>query len=464
MKNKRYILFFFVYLLFACTNLQTGFYKSLSEERPIFYQIIIDRFFDGDKTNNYRVDISNPYGFHGGDLRGIYDKIGYLSDLGVNAVILSPVIDNVDGFVEYEGYKHYGYHGYWPENFEKIEEHFGDFVILSRLSSELHRLRIAYIQDIVLNHAGYKSIWEKNGLWVRSVRFGGCIDNDDLRQCLFGLPDFKTERKDVRRFLINSYKALMKKVNFDGVRIDAMKHFDSILLNEIRDEFNDIKPDTIFIGEYWGSSANEMWLSLFLRYRIDYLFDFEFRDYVSGFLRGSMRPEVFVSYLNKRYEIAEKGFIVFLNNHDLDGIITHFDLKDQEEEGKILKIMAILQFVGGGSPLIYYGEENGLKVGKGIDNRRDMQFGECIKGIRSLYKDLISMKKRGILSGKFLAEYEEGLLLIRLENSSGEIITIINPDRDEKRLRIYNKDFKIIGLGYLILRIKENIIEPLLLH
>ncbi|MCX7944702.1 MAG: alpha-amylase family glycosyl hydrolase [Deltaproteobacteria bacterium] len=431
---------------------------------PVFYQILIDRFYDGDKTNNYMVDKSNPYGYHGGDLKGIYEKIGYLKELGVNSVIISPILDNVKSYVDYQGYKHYGYHGYWPENFDRIEEHFGDFKIMSKVSEELHRVGISYIQDIVINHAGYKSIWERNTLWVRSIRFGGCIDNDELKQCLFGLPDFKTERSDVRSFLIKVYKELMKRVRFDGLRIDAMRHVDNVVVRDIKEELRKINPDIVLIGEYWGSSADIRWTSIFSDYSVDFLFDFEFRDYLSGFLRKAMRAEVFVSYLNKRYSVAEKNYIVFLNNHDLDGIMTHFEINDKDVETNLLRIMAILQFVCGGIPLIYYGEENGLRVGKGIDNRRDMEFTEKIKGIREFYRKLIHYKKMGILSGNFKAEYIEGILTIVLKNSFGEIMLLVNCEDVERSKEVLGKSIIIRSLDFELLKVNPNGVERLIVH
>ncbi|MCX7957784.1 MAG: alpha-amylase family glycosyl hydrolase [Deltaproteobacteria bacterium] len=285
-----------------------------------------------------------------------------------------------------------------------------------------------------------------------------------MKECLFGLPDFRTEREDVRQFLVRKYKELAKRAGFDGVRIDAMKHFDSKLVIELRKEFTKINTDMIFIGEYWGSAPDEKWMSVFSEYNVDFLFDFEFRDYLSGFLRGVMRPEVFVSYLNRRYNFAEKGFIVFLNNHDMDGLITHFDDINEKDEGNLLRIMALMQFVSGGAPLIYYGEENGIRVGKGIENRRDMQFSERVMGLRSFYKRLVSLKKKGMLSGKFSAKYENGLLIINIGNMYGEIKAIVNRDRNEKEFQINGNYIKVPSLDCLLIKSDSGGMEYLIPH
>jgi len=462
--NRILLTIILILVLNSCSNRHIGFYKNIRDEQPVFYQILIDRFYDARKTNNFKVDLTNPYGFHGGDLYGIFEKVGYLRELGINAVILSPVIDNVDKYVNYKGYKHYGYHGYWPEDFNRIEEHFGDFKILSSLSEEFHRNGIAYIQDIVLNHSGYKSIWEKNSFWVRSPVTGGCIDNDDLRQCLFGLPDFKTERDDVRRYLTLRYKELLRKGGYDGVRIDAMKHIDKIMVKELFDELRKVNSDIISIGEYWGSSADSKGISLLNEYGTDFLFDFDFRDYLSGFLRGALRDLVFVSYLNNRYEIADKNFIVFLNNHDLDGLITQFDDMNEADIGKVYRLMALMQFICGGNPIIYYGEENGLKVGKGIENRRDMQFNEQIRGIRYFYRELISLRKRGLFTGKFKALLENDLLVIHLNNKYGEIISVINRHRIRKEIEINNNRITLEPLDFILFKNGYKGIEELIPH
>ncbi|MGC8927589.1 MAG: alpha-amylase family glycosyl hydrolase [Myxococcota bacterium] len=459
---KIYILIFI--FLVSCVDKRVGFYKNIRAEHPVFYQLLIDRFYDGDRTNNYLTAKANPYGYHGGDLKGVLEKIDYLKELGINALLISPVLDNIPYYVDFQGYRHYGYHGYWPDYFDKIEENFGDFRLLKKVASELHKNGIAYIQDIVLNHVGYKSHWVENPLWVRSPKYGGCIDNNDLKMCLFGLPDFKTEREDVRRFLINSYKNLFYQSGFDGVRIDAMKHIDKTIIHELREELRENNQDIVFIGEYWGSSADEKGLSLLKEYNVDFLFDFEFRDYLSSYLRGVMRGEAFVAYLNKRYEIAEKGFIVFLNSHDLDGLITHFDGIEGENKVRLYKTMAMMQFISGGVPLIYYGEENGIDVGKGIENRRDMSFNERYKGIRSFYKELIALKKSGILNGKFLAEFDNGILVLRLMNFNQQVICFINRAEGEKEFHFENNLIKLKPYDFLLLKKSSGGLEDIIPH
>src|SRR6478736_4489973 len=78
----------------------------------VIYQIMIDRFANGDPNNDINVEPSVPGKFHGGDWQGVIDKLDYLQSLGVTTLWISPVVKNVE---EDAGIS--GYHGYWAQDF-----------------------------------------------------------------------------------------------------------------------------------------------------------------------------------------------------------------------------------------------------------------------------------------------------------------------------------------------------------
>ena len=57
----------------------------------VLYFVLIDRFADGDPNNNPRVDLRNPGGWHGGDLKGLTQQLDELKDLGITALWINPV-------------------------------------------------------------------------------------------------------------------------------------------------------------------------------------------------------------------------------------------------------------------------------------------------------------------------------------------------------------------------------------
>lgn len=122
----------------------------------IVYSLMIDRFDDGDATNNdqganvYRRN-ADPY-FNGGDLAGITRRVPYLKELGVTAVWVSPPTATQwwDPATQYSGY-----HGYWPVHFKEIDAHFGTIDDYRNLSRTLHGNGMYLIQDVVVNQVGH---------------------------------------------------------------------------------------------------------------------------------------------------------------------------------------------------------------------------------------------------------------------------------------------------------------------
>ncbi|MDI7267955.1 MAG: alpha-amylase family glycosyl hydrolase, partial [Myxococcota bacterium] len=124
----------------------------------IVYQIVVDRFADGDPNNNYNVDRNSPGRYHGGDWQGIIDKLDYIEALGVTAIWISPVVGNVD---EDAGYG--SYHGYWTQDFLRVNPNFGDLAKLREMVDACHRRGIKVILDVVTNHIGPLFFYDMNG-------------------------------------------------------------------------------------------------------------------------------------------------------------------------------------------------------------------------------------------------------------------------------------------------------------
>jgi alpha-amylase len=122
----------------------------------ILYQVLIDRFADGDAGNNYRVS-SAPVRWHGGDWKGLEESLPYLEELGVTALWISPIVKNVDTDAGVDGY-----HGYWTQDFTELNPHFGDLASLRRLVASAHERGMKVILDIVTNHVGQLFYYDIN--------------------------------------------------------------------------------------------------------------------------------------------------------------------------------------------------------------------------------------------------------------------------------------------------------------
>lgn len=134
--------------------------------KDVVYQIITDRFYDGDPTNNV------PAGFdptlydgtgddlklyQGGDWAGIIDKIPYLKGMGVTAVWISAPYENRDTeILDYKADESYdrwtSFHGYHVRNYFATNKHFGTLSEFEGLRDALHDNGIKLIIDFVTNH------------------------------------------------------------------------------------------------------------------------------------------------------------------------------------------------------------------------------------------------------------------------------------------------------------------------
>jgi glycosidase len=389
--------------------------------QAVLYFAITDRFADGDPSNDFQVDINAKGTFHGGDLEGLIEHLDEISQLGVNALWITPVVKNIDGFVTGAGFPDWAYHGYWADDFTRMDPRFGTEEQLKTLVEECHKRGIRVLLDVVYNHAGYNSNLTKDPKtkdWFRTEEQGTC-GQDDLTSCVSGLPDFKTELPEVDAYLLSAHLGRAKRVGLDGFRIDTVKHvghpFWKLHRARIRSEIGN---NFFLLGEVWGGDAQVLdpWFS---GDELDAGFDFSFQGSVVSWLLGRGRSIAFDRYLKMREKIRD-GYHVshFLSSHDVPGAL--YQLKGDKD---LFRLAAILQMTSVGIPMVYYGEEVGRIGGDWPDNRSDMPWGDrkILPGenkprdekLRSDYIKLIAFRKDhpALWRGTHVAISTEGDLL-----------------------------------------------------
>ncbi|MBX7196097.1 MAG: alpha-amylase [Sandaracinaceae bacterium] len=123
----------------------------------IIYQLLTDRFANGDAATDYRVAPSALARYQGGDWQGIIDHLDYLEDLGITSIWISPIVLNVDHDAGFDAY-----HGYWAVDLERLNPHFGDLATLRAFVREAHARGMSVILDIVTNHLGQVFYYDIN--------------------------------------------------------------------------------------------------------------------------------------------------------------------------------------------------------------------------------------------------------------------------------------------------------------
>lgn len=377
----------------------------------ILYFVLIDRFAEGDARNNQHVDRRNPGGYHGGDLKGLAQQLDELADLGVTALWINPVQLQMDRGMPAQAppelrlpeFDHWGFHGYWIADFERMEPHFGSVDDLKNLVDEAKKRGIKVLLDVVYNHTGYFSKYEGRKTstgesWIR-VGEGNC-EVDPVTCRVGGLPDLRTELPEVRDYVLNANIALARKAGVAGFRLDTYKHLASdFWLEHRRRTREQLGQDFFLLAEYWGGTAESL-DPFFARDEVDSGFDFSFKGSCEAWALGRGRTVAFGSYLRSRHKVRP-GYVLahYLSSHDEPMALGNLGGDLQK-----FRLCAAVQMTSLGMPVIYYGEE----VGRGGTvwplNRNDMPWGgrDVLPGkgvardeaLRDFYKQLIRIRKQ----------------------------------------------------------------------
>ena len=95
------------------------------------YFLLIDRFQNGNPANDKIINRNKPTGvlrgFEGGDIRGVIQKLdeGYFTNLGINAIWMTPVVEQIHGSVDEGTGNTYGFHGYWTKDWTAVDPSYG---------------------------------------------------------------------------------------------------------------------------------------------------------------------------------------------------------------------------------------------------------------------------------------------------------------------------------------------------
>ncbi|WP_272508321.1 pullulanase [Paenisporosarcina quisquiliarum] len=445
-------------------------------DESVIYFMLTDRFFDGDSSNNdpydMNYDTSKRGTYQGGDLKGITSKLDYLDNLGVNTIWISPVVENIKYDVRSvetgtSDEPYYAYHGYWANNFGKLNPHFGTMEDFHELIDAAHDRDMKIMVDVVLNHTGY-GLKEIDGTMANQpagfptdedrsrfsdmVRQGADIGTDEVVGELAGLPDLKTEDPAVRQQIIDWQtiwidQATTEKGNtIDYFRVDTVKHVEDATWMKFKTALTEKKPDFKMIGEAWGANANNT-LGYLNTGTMDSLLDFEFKNTARNFVNGQLKAsnEALVDRNGKIDNAATLG--QFLSSHDEDGFLHSLG----GDEGK-LKVAASLQATAKGQPVIYYGEELGLSGANNYpqyDNRYDFAWDQVenndvlehytkILNFRSEHSKVFAKGERTFVGGsdkdKFLLfsrEYQDQSVYVGLnvaEDAKDVTLTVDSAD------------------------------------
>ena len=382
----------------------------------LLYFVFVDRFADGDSTNNAREGADVDY--HGGDWQGVVDRLDDLDELGVTVLWLTVPLDNAEGpWDGLCGANFAGYHGYWPVS-SSLEEHFGDEAALRTLVDEAHARNMRVMVDWVANHVHENHDWYTTRPEWFNDRFV-CEEDEDgdgqlnwdqrTESCWFAayLPDIDYTQSDPLVRAVDEAIDFAKAWDLDGYRIDAVKHMPhSVVVNaqarvarEIEHRHAGGTEDFRTIGETFDGYGT---IAAYLGDdQLDAQFDFPlYYSILGAFARGDTGlsngdGSLMASLASSRASYGGALMSTFLGNHDVARFISVAAGEVSSSDGACddggalrdpasppgwsepydrLRLAWTFLLTTEGLPLVYYGDEIGLPGYADPDNRQAMRF------------------------------------------------------------------------------------------
>lgn len=385
----------------------------------ILYQIVVDRFDNGDPTNDIQDGIGPEPGalerFQGGDWRGIRTRLDYLERLGVTALWLSPPYANVSRTEREDGY-----HGYWPADFTRANPRFGTLEELRGLVRDAHERNMLVILDVVPNHAGRvfaydldadgevdegeveppfadppydvpllwthrPRLWTRDGSGVRARLTLGDMHfhrhgrgdlavqvQKELGDFPSGLRDLHTERAEVVDALVETHVWWVEQTDVDGFRIDAVPHAGRLFWTEfcrrLRARLAELGKDRfLLLGEVFSGDPETLAEYTEL-HQLDAAFAFDLKvDLIDGVILEGRPPSTAVGALSDHAAIfPASGQPNGIGSSPWQARVIFADnhdvwrLRGELDDPLAAEIAMTVVFTVDGIPNLYYGTEQAL--------------------------------------------------------------------------------------------------------
>lgn len=393
----------------------TGPQSDFSWEESLIYMIMTDRYINGNMSNDpLSTGAAAGADWMGGDLEGVTSKIqsGYFAELGVNVLWLTPLNTNAQGTGIAGDGQHdvAAYHGYWPVEPRQVDPRLGTADQLKTMVDAAHQSGIRVMMDYVVNHVHEDhTYYQDNPEWFNQGCLCGsanCDWTEHRLDCQFTtyMPDVNWKVRNASEQFIEDALWWLEEFDFDGARIDAVKHVEDLaitnLATRINERFETVGTDYYLKGETamgWSGHSladNQFQYDTINQYigedSLDGQADFVlYHAVVDNVFTQGIEDYQHLDYWTNRSQdqyVEGSTMVPYVGSHDVPRIASRADVgtgdaNNQWQEdglpgqpGDETAYQAVLQAYGWllttpGAPLLYYGDEYGEYGGADPDNR-----------------------------------------------------------------------------------------------
>lgn len=457
--------------------------KGFTSE-DVLYLIMPDRFANGNPENDVvdemrekKVDRTDSFARHGGDIQGISNHLDYIADLGVTAIWLNPTQEN--------DMESGSYHGYAITDYYQIDKRFGSNEDFCALVEKAHEKNLKVVMDMIFNHCGsenylfrdkpsddwfnYRSNYVQTSFKTASVMdihasaYEKKIATDGWFTSV--MPDFNQRNRHVARYLIQSSIWWIEYAGINGIRQDTHPYADFDFMSQWCKEVLDEYPYFNIVGETWLNSnvLVSYWqknskLAAPLNSNLPTVMDFPLQALMNQAFdeeTGEWGGGLYKLYDYQTQDLVyanPMNLLTFLDNHDT----SRFAQTDEMAKNlKRYKQAMVFLLTTRGIPQIYYGTEILMTGDKGkgdgdlrkdfpggwqgdtrncfVENGRTEQENEAFEFTRQL----LNWRKGNQVIGKgSLKHYsiQNGVYVYQREFNGKSVVVIMNGTDDSKEL------------------------------
>ncbi|MBN8550322.1 MAG: hypothetical protein J0M12_13485 [Deltaproteobacteria bacterium] len=321
--------------------------SNQSWRNDVVYQVMLDRFYDGDLANN-DPETKDPLRYRNGDLKGLIQKLPYIKGLGATSILLNPIV------------KGGAYHGYSVSDPFRVDPHYGTLDDYRELLRRAHEQGLRVIFDLVLNHmSGDAPLVKQHPDWFRPVAQPGAI-NDGIDDTIWPFVtfyvtrDFNHENEEAYQYLLGVAKFWIE-VGVDGFRFDAVTLGAPAFWKRLSADISKFAPaNFLMLGEIFTESQDRLnkYLPAFNAF-----FDFPYFQTFNDVVMHGAHPAYLRTLLSLDQLYSRRDLLpfTFIDNHDVSRYASRIEGLERE------KLALSFMFMFRGVPTILYGTEIGLQ-------------------------------------------------------------------------------------------------------
>lgn len=407
--------------------------RDIQEE--VIYQILVDRYQNGNHQIDDQVNVEDPYSYHGGDLEGIINRLNDLQKLGITTISLSPIMANAEN----------GYHGYWVEDFFQVEEQFGTMEDFQTLIEEAHNRDMKVVIDFVTSYVAPTSSIAQD-----PEKADWTIEHQETDpQWAENTLKLDLENEEVQQFLLEVAEYWMTETNVDGYKLHAVDQIPISFLSTLTEKIKTENPNFYLIGEVIDTDENRN--EIMEQTELDLIENVALNDAIRATFIEEDRA---VEEIYQVWGDSENHLPLLKVDDMYSKRFTQAFAENGRNYVTVWKMALTYMYTTPGVPVIFQGSEIPMYGGDAVDAQRLVEIGGAERDLQEFFDRISALRSQfpALQKGDFelvgssnamsvfKRTYEDQTMYIAINNSTTSQDITVSDIAPDMELRGYLED------------------------